>query len=370
MSKKILLDAPNIGRHEKRYLGRAIDAGYISTAGPFVPEFEKKFAAYLGVRGSVSTQSGTAALHVALHELGIGEGDEVIVPALTFVATISPVTYIGAAPVCVDVDLRTWNIDPSEISRHITGRTKAIIPVHLYGNPCDMDAIMSIARRHGLAVIEDAAEGLGARYGRAPVGTVGDFGCFSFNGNKIMTTGGGGMVVGKKQRALEHIRFLVNQARDESEGYYHPEVGFNYRMTNVEAALGLAQLGRLDGFLDKKRKFYSIYREELGDIPGVELQEEPDGAESSRWLVCAIFNGRFSIERLRLALKSDGIPTRRVFMPVTYFPHYKACGRGALENSQRIYNRGLCLPGSTMNSKDDIYRVCRSVKTRLKGLQR
>ena len=258
MYKKIHLDTPNIGMPEKKYLNRAIDSGYVSTIGPFVPEFETRFAKYLGVKDAVSTQSGTAAIHMALHELGVGRGDEVIVPALTFVATVNPIVYVGAKPIFVDVDIKTWTISPEEITKKITKRTKAIIPVHSYGNPCNIEKIIKIAHEHDIFVVEDATESLGARFKGKHTGTWGDFGCFSFNGNKLITTGGGGMVVGNNKKKLGHIKFLINQARDESKGYFHPEVGFNYRMTNIEAALGLAQMGRLEGFL-KKGNYSIIY---------------------------------------------------------------------------------------------------------------
>ena len=268
--RSVILDAPNVGDLEKEYLARAIDTGFVSTVGPFVPEFEEKFARFLGVQEAVSTQSGTAALHVALHELAIGKDDEVIMPALTFVATVNPIIYVGARPIFVDVDRKTWNLDPEEVEKSITHRTKAIMPVHLYGNPCDMDRIISIARKHNLYVIEDATESLGATYKNKYTGTFGDIGCFSFNGNKIITTGGGGMAVGRDKQRLEHIRFLVNQANDGS--HFHPEIEFNYRMTNVEAALDLAQMEKLVKFKAKKESFYRIYKEELGDLKFIDFQ--------------------------------------------------------------------------------------------------
>lgn len=367
MSDRICLDAPNIGRLEKHFLGRAIDTGYISSIGPFVSEFEGKFARYLGAKRAVSTQSGTAAIHVALHELGVGKGDEVIVPALTFVASVTPILYVGAKPVFADVDPVTWNIDPRSIAGLVTRRTKAIIPVHLYGNPCDMRPIMAIARTRRLAVIEDATESLGATYRGAHTGTFGDFGCFSFNGNKVITTGGGGMLVGTNTRRMDHVKFLVNQAREESSGYYHPEVGFNYRMTNVEAALGLAQMERLAGFLARKRAFYAIYRRELGDIPHLRFQEECAGGRSSRWLTCIVFDRPVDLALLQKRLKGDAVPTRRIFMPITEFPHCKACRKGRLAATMRIYERGLCLPGSTLNSDADIRRASAAIRKRLKG---
>ncbi|OPY77519.1 MAG: putative pyridoxal phosphate-dependent aminotransferase EpsN [Syntrophorhabdus sp. PtaU1.Bin058] len=357
----IELDAPSLGRIEKDYVTKVIDSGFVSTFGPFVSEFEEKFAGYLNIRKAVSTQSGTAALHMALYEMGIGDGDEVIVPALTFVATVTPVIYVNARPVFADVERDTWNIDPKEIERCLSSRTKAIIPVHLYGNPCNMDAIMKIAEKYKLLVIEDATESLGAVYGGRYTGTIGDLGCFSFNGNKTITTGGGGMVVGDDENRLDHIKFLVNQARDESRGYYHPEIGFNYRMTNIEAALGLAQMERLGIFSEKKRRFSEIYREELDNTLDVSFQGQYGGAASSWWLTCVTFSEKTDLPSLQKALREKGVPTRRVFMPVTEFPPF-ANDDHVFTNSREIYERGLCLPSSTLNSEDDVYYVCKTLK--------
>lgn len=369
MCKNIYLDAPNIGEPEKRYLNKAIDSGYVSTIGPFVAEFEKRFAEYLGAVRAVSTQSGTGALHISLHELGIGKGDEVIVPALTFIATVNPIIYVGAKPVFVDVDIRTWTIDPEEIERNITRRTKAIIAVHLYGNPCDMDAVMKIAKRHDLYVIEDATESLGARYKNRYTGTIGDLGCFSFNGNKIITTGGGGMVVGNDRRRLDHIKYIVNQARDETRsGYYHTEIGFNYRMTNIEAALGLAQMRRLGRFLETKRRIAAMYRKGLKEIKDIGFQEELSGAKSSWWLTSIVLGNGAGLSSLQEGLRSEGISTRRVFMPLPEQPPYKTYKKRDYKNSYSIYERGLCLPSSTLNSKKGIQRVYDAVKDALNNM--
>jgi len=357
----IELDAPNLGEIEKDYLSKVIDSGFVSTFGPFVSEFEERFAGYLNATRAVSTQSGTAALHMALYEMGIGKGDEVIVPALTFVATVTPVMYVHARPVFADVEKDTWNIDPKKIEECLSPRTRAIMPVHLYGNPCNMDAIMEIAGKAGLVVIEDATESLGAVYKGRYTGTIGDLGCFSFNGNKTITTGGGGMIVGRNKERLEHIKFLVNQARDESKGYYHPEIGFNYRMTNLEAALGMAQMERLSTFSDKKRRFSEIYRKELSSVPDISFQGQHEGAESSWWLTCVTFGEKTDLPSLQKALREKGVPTRRVFMPVIEFPPF-AADNSAFGNSREIYERGLCLPSSTLNSEEDIYYVCTMIK--------
>jgi len=361
VSRKIYLDAPNVGALEKKYLNKAIDTGYVSTVGPFVAEFERRFARHLGVKKAVSTQSGTAALHVALRELGIGKSDEVIVPALTFVATVNPVVYAGARPVFADVDAKTWNIDPAEIEKKITKKTKAIIPVHLYGNPCDMSAIMKIASEHGLYVVEDATESLGTKYKGRYTGTFGDMGCFSFNGNKIITTGGGGMVVGRESARADHVKFLVNQARDEEQGYYHPEIGFNYRMTNIESALGLAQMQKLNTFLRKKEMFNRVYRQMLSGIDCIHFQEGLETAPNPFWLTAVSFSKPLNIGVVQEGLKRHGVPVRRVFMPMTEFPPYKSA-RKYFVNSYQIYERSLCFPSSTLNSEQDIRYVCKVVK--------
>jgi perosamine synthetase len=367
MKINIFLDAPNVGTLEKKYLCEAVDSGFVSTIGPFVREFEDSFSNYVGRDKAVAVQSGTAALQIALHELGIGPGDEVIVPVVTFIATVNPVLLAGAKPVFVDIDRKTWNIDVSQIEKHLTKRTKAILPVHLYGNPCDMTAINRIAKKHALFVIEDATESLGALFNGKHTGTFGDLGCFSFNGNKVITTGGGGMIIGKGLKKLEHIRFLVNQARDESRGYYHPEIGFNYRMTNIEASLGIAQMRRLPGFLKQKKVFADIYRQELNDLNGIAFQEPLAGASSSNWLNCITLNDGRDIAFLQEKLREKGVPSRRIFMPLTEFPPYLKYKKGEYPNARHVYDKGLCLPSSTLNSPASISYICRSIKQILKG---
>lgn len=365
MFENLQLDAPNLGDLEKEYLMKAVDSNFVSTAGPFVTKFEQDFTEYLGTKACVSAQSGTAALHVALYQLRIGQGDEVILPALTFAATINAVLYVGAIPVIVDVDEATWNISPVEIERALTPRTKAIIPVHLYGNPCRMDKIMSIARQHGLFVIEDATESLGATFGGRMTGTIGDIGCFSFNGNKVITTGGGGMIATNNLNWAEHMKFLVNQARDGSRSYYYyPEVGFNYRMTNLEAALGLAQLERLPQFLAKKRMYFQIYSTALAGVEGLHFQEMEEGAVSTVWLSSITIDrkrGGMASEELQEKLKAKGIPTRRIFPPLVDSPPYRKFGALDYPNARRIFESGLNLPSSTLNDPNTIEQVAETI---------
>lgn len=352
---KALLDDPNLDELEKKYLLEAIDSNFVSVVGPFVTEFEEKFAQYVGSEKAVSTQSGTAALHMALYELGIREGDEVIVPSFTFIATINPVLYVGAKPVIVDMDRFTWNIDPQEIKKAITKKTKAIIPVHVYGSVCNMEEIIEIAQENNLFVIEDATESLGATYKDKQTGTFGDFGFFSFNGNKLITTGGGGMLVSNDLGKIEHIKFLVNQARDASKGYYHPELGFNYRMTNIEAALGLAQLKRVKLFLEKKSNFRKIYEEEFKNTSFIKFQQTTNNSVGSWWLTSiSIDKIDVDITDLQIKLRDKGVFTRRVFMPAGEMPYLKKFS-GSCPNASEIHKKGICLPSSTLN-KEQIIR--------------
>lgn len=357
----ILLDSPNLGEREKEALARCIDSTYVSTAGPYIEEFETSFAAYVGASCAVAVQSGTAALHIALVELGVGAGDEVILPTLTFAASVNPVLYCGASPVLVDVNPDTWTLDADEVEKAITSRTKAVMPVHLYGNPCDMDSLCSLCAERGIGIIEDATESLGAAWRGQSTGTFGAFGCFSFNGNKLITTGGGGMVVTTDPDHADHIRFLVNQARDASKGYYHPELGYNYRMTNLEASLGLAQLERLDEFLAAKRRFASMYRDALEDLPGVEFQHETPCGESAWWLPSLTVEHP-SIPALQKILTDHGVPTRRVFSPLHTFPYLRGHAPFACPNAERIHWQGLNLPASTVNDDASVRSAAEIVR--------
>jgi perosamine synthetase len=362
MYSRIHLDAPNVGALEKRHIVEAIDSGYISSVGPNVAKFEEKCSRYLKAKRAVSTNSGTSALHVVLYELGIGPGDEVILPPLTFIATVNPVLYVGATPVFADVNIETWNVDPEAVERAVTKKTKAIIPVHLYGNPCDMKGIRRIAEKYSLFVIEDAAESLGAKYEGEFTGTLGDLGCISFNGNKTITTGGGGMIIGNDTGRLDHIKYLINQAKDAGHEMYHSEIGFNYRMTNLQAALGLAQFERLEEFLFKKKEVNHTYKEELDELKNMRFQREYEQSESSWWFTCILTESPQVRKDLQQRLYSKGIPTRRVFMPVNNFPPYRSARFIDYGNSQYIHDRGICMPSSTLNKVSDIKKVCFALK--------
>ena len=372
MQIKIPLDAPNIGELEKEYTMRALESGFVSSAGPLVGEFEERFAAYVGVQYAVATVNGTSALHLALRLLGIGPGDEVIVPALTFIATVNPVVYVGATPVVVDVTHDTWTIDPVQIEEAITGRTKAIIPVHLYGSPANMEAIMDIAERYKLYIIEDATESLGATYQGRYAGTFGHVNIFSFNGNKVITTGGGGMLVTDDRVLAERARLLVNQGRDPGQREYaHREIGYNYRLTNLQAALGLAQLERLPEFLSIKKRNAQIYQQELDKIPGITWQKELSEAESNWWLFSILVDQeKFGEDNLSVMarLTSQGIQVRPLFKPIPQQPCYNTYNFEKCPVADDIYNKGINLPSASFLTEKDVREVCMALKKRRKYL--
>lgn len=359
---RIPLDAPNIGELEKEYVMRALDSGYVSSVGPLVAEFEERFATYVGVRCAVATVNGTCALHLALRLLGIGPGDEVIVPALTFIATANPVIYVGATPVVVDVDPLTWNIDPEEVEKAITEQTRAIIPVHLYGNPADMQRLMEIARKYRLYVIEDATEALGATYNGQHVGTLGHIGVFSFNGNKVITTGGGGMLVTNDEDLAARARLLVNQGRSAGiVEYEHQEIGYNYRLTNLQAALGLAQLERLPDFLGVKRRNAALYRELLQDVSGVTWQRELAEATSNWWLFSVLIDPeKFGEDRHSVTgrLREAGIQVRPLFLPLTQQPPYKKFKFKDCPVAETLHARGLNLPSASFLTEKEVQETC------------
>ena len=353
---------PLLGEQELRYITECVVTGWVSSAGKFVAQFEEMFAAFCGVRYAIATSSGTTALHLALLALGIGPGDEVVVPTLTFIATANAVTYTGARPVFVDSEPVTWNIDPERVEHAITSHTKAIIPVHLYGHPANMGPILDIARRHGLAVIEDAAEAHGACYKGRRVGGLGDIGCFSFYGNKIITTGEGGMVVTGRADLAEKIHMLRDHGMSPERRYWHPVLGYNYRMTNIQAALGVAQMERIKAILTAKRRVARAYADALHGIPGLTLPPEAPWAENVYWLYSLLVDqNTFGMERdvLLTALRNRGIDTRPLFPPTHTQPIY-ATGQ-CLPVAERLAAEGLSLPSAVNLRMEDIQRVAQAI---------
>ncbi len=367
--QRIPVAAPALVGREREYVLDCLDSTWISSSGRYLERFESAFAEFCGVRHAISCCNGTVAVHLALLAHGVGPGDEVIVPTLTYVATANPVVYCGAQPVFVDSERRTWNMDPERIAAAITSKTRGIVVVHLYGHPVDMDPILEMAKCHNLWVIEDAAEAHGARYRGRIVGSMGSLSTFSFYGNKIITSGEGGMVVTDDERLATRVRQLHGQGQDPERRYWFPMVGFNYRMTNIEAAIGLAQLERIDWHLARRREIAGWYREELGDEEGIELSPQAPWAESAFWIACAVIEeARFGArDDVMTALDEAGIETRPFFYPLHTLPMYRQGSRDIeFPVAEDLARRGINLPSSAMLTRQDVAYVCE----RLRELER
>lgn len=353
---------PLLDGNELAYVTDCITSSWVSSIGKYIPQFEEAFARFCGTKHGIATSNGTTALHLALVVAGIGEGDEVILPSLTFVATANAVTYTGATPVFVDSEPRTWNLDPTDVRRKITPRTKAIIPVHLYGHPADMDAINQIAREHQLSVVEDAAEAHGAEYKGQRVGKLGRIAAFSFYGNKIITTGEGGMLTTDDDVLAEKARWLRDHGMSPTERYWHPVIGFNYRMTNIQAALGVAQMERIESFITRKRAIAARYNEWLRDIPGITLPPEESWAKNVFWMYSVLVGDDFGVTRdaLMAHLKTRGVDSRPFFHPIHTLPPYAS--RQSLPVAERSAHQGINLPSAVTLSDDDIQRVVRAIR--------
>lgn len=363
MNKFIPISEPSITEKEIKYVLKAVKSGWISSLGNYINEFENKFADYIGVKYALTTSNGTTALHLALVSMGIEKGDEVIIPDLTFVATANAVVYTEAKPIFADIDPETWCIDPENIKNKITSKTKAIVPVHLYGHPADMDPINKIAKEFGLYIIEDAAEAHGAEYKNKKVGGIGNCGIFSFYGNKIITTGEGGMITTNDKNLYEKAKFLRDHAMSKEKKYWHTEIGFNYRITNIQAALGLAQIERIEHIINKKRQIFQWYKEYLTDLDCIVLNSEKAWAKNVFWLVCAVLNKNAEISRddMMKRLKKTGIDTRPFFYPLSSLPMYNHLKYKNFVTMD-ISKRGLNLPSSFNLKKDNVKKVCRHFK--------
>jgi len=358
---------PLLGGKELEYVSDCLKTNWISSAGKYIGEFEKGFAAYCGVKHGIATTSGTTALHLALAALGIGNGDEVIIPTFTMAACAFSVIYTGAKPVLVDSEPETWNMDVAQIERKITTRTKAIMPVHIYGHPCEMDQIMDIARKHRLYVVEDAAEAHGATYKGKMAGGIGDVGCFSFYANKIITTGEGGMIVTSDEKVADRARRFKDQAFSRERRFLHTDIGFNYRMTNIQAAIGLAQLENIDRFVEMRRKNAQLYNRLLKGVPGVTLPVEKKWAKNVYWMYSIVIENEFGMSRddLMAFLRQKGVDTRTFFIPMNVQPAFKNMGLFEGEHypvSEMLAERGLYLPSGSGLTEEQISTVCEAVR--------
>jgi len=359
--KRILLSVPHMGGTEQTYVREAFDSNWLSTVGPNITAFEQEFSARIGLP-SVALSSGTAAIHLGLRLLGVGPGDEVFCPTLTFAATCNPIRYLGAEPVFLDSDRATWNLDPDILEAALRIRAaearlpRAVIVVHLYGQCASMDPILSICAKYGVAVLEDAAEALGATYRGRAAGSLGHLGVFSFNGNKIITTTGGGMLVSPDGRWMEKARFWSQQARDPGIAYEHSELGYNYRMSNVLAGIGRGQLEVLDRRVRERRTIAFRYRDAFADLPGISLMPQATHGLHTNWLSCFLIDeARFGCTRDSLMRHLDGanIETRPVWKPMHLQPLYAGSARFGGDVAEDLFSRGICLPSSSSLSLQD-----------------
>jgi perosamine synthetase len=362
--KMIPMCIPLLGEKELEYVVNCIKTNWISSKGKYVEEFENKFARYCGCKYGITTTSGTTALHLALVSLGIKKGDEVIIPSFTMVSTAFAVIYCGALPVLVDAEPETWNIDVEKIEDKITNRTKAIMPVHTYGHPCDMDPIMEIAEKYGLYVVEDAAEAHGAEYKGRKAGGMGHVGCFSFYANKIITMGEGGIIVTNDEEIAEKARYFKDLCFPKGKRIYlHSDVGFNYRLTNLQAAIGLAQLERIDELVEMRRRNAHLYNEYLKDIKGIKLPPEKKWAKNVYWMYSILIEDDFGMSRDKLMdeLGKRGIETRPFFIPMHKQPAFQKMRLFEGEKypiAEELSERGMHLPSSSGLKEEEIRYIC------------
>jgi perosamine synthetase len=362
---RIPIYQPDIGSKEKAYVNQCLDSTWISSKGEFIERFQAGFAGYIGAPQALAVSNGTVALHLALATLGLGAGDEVIVPSLTYISPVNAIRYVGATPVFADSDPVTWQVNVDDVAARITPRTRAIIVVHLYGQACDMVALAALANSHSLLLIEDCAEALGTRIGGRHVGTFGDIATFSFFGNKTITTGEGGMVVARGAAHQKLALKLRGQGLADDREYWHDVVGFNFRMTNICAAIGLAQLERAEDFIARKRLLAEAYTRELQGLPLV-LQAEVAGTTHSFWMCSLLTNAPEQRDPLRRALREQGIETRPFFHPVHTMPMY-AQGQTGLTVAVDLGARGINLPSWPGLGEEGVQTVCAAIRGHFQG---
>jgi dTDP-4-amino-4,6-dideoxygalactose transaminase len=376
---RLYLSPPHLGRHELNYVHKAIEDNWVAPAGPNITGFEADICQATGVAHAVALNSGTAAIHLGLILLDVGPGDEVLCPSFTFVATANPVLYLGAAPVFIDSEADTWNLCPARLREAIVDRLakgkkpKALILVHLYGMPAKLSEILATAAEFGIPVLEDAAEALGSRFGGQPLGSFGKVGVFSFNGNKILTTSGGGALITDDAALAQQTRFLATQAKDDAPYYQHSEVGYNYRLSNLLAGIGRGQMELLEERVKRRREIFTWYGEHLTGVPGltVALASEPTGSRSNRWLTTILLNqikGEPTIitpEALRLHLETRNIESRPLWKPLHLQPLFATAPMYGGAVCEDLFARGLCLPSGTAMGDGELRRVAEAVREAL-----
>ena len=370
MTKPILLSTPHMGEQELEFVKEAFETNWIAPVGPHVDAFEQEFCQVIGVRHAAAVSSGTAALHLALRLIGVEAGDEVFCSTLTFIATASPITYLGAMPVFIDSDRTSWNMNPDLLRETLEHRArigklpKAVVLVHLYGQSADIDPILEVCNAFEVPLIEDAAESLGATYkGRSP-GSFGKVSIFSFNGNKIITTSGGGMLVSDDSDLVSKARFLATQARDPAPHYQHSQIGYNYRLSNVLAGIGRGQLRVLEQRVQARRRNFEVYQQALGKLPGIEFMPEASFGRATRWLSCITINpAEFGAnrEQVRSSLAEQQIEARPVWKPLHLQPVFAGCESIGGAVSEDLFKYGLCLPSGSNLTNEDLERVIQAI---------
>jgi dTDP-4-amino-4,6-dideoxygalactose transaminase len=366
--KKIWLSSPHMGGEEIKFVMEAFETNWISPVGPHIDEFEKELATYCAVPNCVVLSSGTAAIHLALIILGVKQGDEILCSSFTFSGSCNPIAYVGATAVFVDSERTSWNMDPELLEEAILDRIKkgkkpkALILVHLYGSASQVDKIMEISNRYEIPVIEDAAEALGATYRGKHLGSFGHFGVFSFNGNKIITTSGGGALVSQNKEWIRQAKFLSTQARDAAPHYQHSTIGYNYRLSNVLAGIGRGQLRVLDQRVQERRRIFEFYKQALAKYPFISFQQELEDSRSNRWLTTIVVDGSsVNREDLRLALEKENIESRPLWKPMHLQPVFENSPAYVNGVSEELFDKGLCLPSGTNMTEHDMHRVISAV---------
>jgi len=366
--KKIWLSSPHMSDegYEMQYIQEAFDTNWIAPLGTNVVEFEKELAAKIGSKHAAALSSGTGAIHLALIALNVREGDIVLCPTLTFAATANPIIYQNATPVFIDSDYETWNMDPKALETALEkygDQVKAVMVVHLYGLSADMDKIMTLCEKYNAPVVEDAAESLGSLYKGKHTGTIGKFGIFSFNGNKILTTSGGGMLVSDDEERIRKARFWSTQSRDAARHYQHSELGFNYRMSNVSAGIGRGQLKVLDQRMNKKKFIFEYYKRELGGLAGIEFMPINDWNKPNYWLSVMILKDKVRPLDVMEALEAENIETRPVWKPMHLQPFFAEYDYIGGDVSEKLFEKGVCLPSDTKMTDEDLERIVSIIKS-------
>lgn len=366
MAEKIYLASPHMSDegYEMKYIQEAFDTNWIAPLGKNVNEFENELARKVGSKSAAALSSGTAAIHMALKAAGVGEGDIVFCQSLTFSASANPIIYQNATPVFIDSNYETWNMDPKALEEAFEKypEVKAVIVVHLYGLSADMERIVELCKKHNVALIEDAAESLGTYYKGKHTGTFGDYGVFSFNGNKIITTSGGGMLVSDNEERIAKVRFWSTQARDKARHYQHSEIGFNYRMSNIVAGIGRGQLKVLDKRVEKKKYIFKYYKRELGNLEGIEFMPINEWNEPNYWLSCITLSGKVRPLDIMVTLEKDNIESRPIWKPMHLQPFFVKYDYIGGDVSEKLFENGVCLPSDTKMTDEDLDRICNVIK--------